>query len=44
MKIFGMLSLVVLCIALGLTVDYFKEGDTSLVSEYGGVVGGAYGE
>lgn len=44
MKIFSMLSLVVLCITLGLTVDYFREGDTSLISEHGDVVGGAYGE
>ena len=40
-RIIGMLLLAIACIALGLSVDYAREGDTTLVSswsfEYGGV-------
>lgn len=40
-RIIGMFFLVITCIMLGLSVDYVREGDTTLVGnwsfEYGGV-------
>ena len=41
-RVIGIFFLTVLCIALGLSLDYLDDGKTSLVSEYEYTIGGEY--
>ena len=42
-KIVGIIGVVLLSIIIGLSVDRFNDGETTLVSEYSWHLGGVYG-
>ena len=41
-RVIGIFFLAVLCMALGLSLDYFDDGSTSLASRYEYNIGGEY--